>query len=74
MSRRRSASNGRGSVVTVTIAYAPPAGKLGKAFAKIFRREPKIQARQELKRFKQLMETGELPTAAMSPEAAVEEA
>lgn len=66
-------SNGRGTVVTVTIAYDPPAGKLGKAFAKVFRREPKIQARQELRRFKQLMETGELPTAAMRPEALVEE-
>jgi uncharacterized membrane protein len=56
------------------VTYEPPAGKLGKAFAKIFRREPKIQARQELRRFKQLMETGELPTAAMSLNAAIEEA
>ena len=69
----RDSANGRGTIVSVTIAYDPPAGKLGKAFAKIFRREPKIQARQELRRFKQLMETGELPTAAMTPEAAIEE-
>lgn len=62
----RDSANGRGTVVTVTIAYDPPAGALGKAFARIFRREPKIQARHELKRFKQLMETGELPTAARS--------
>jgi uncharacterized membrane protein len=62
----RDSPNGRGTIVTVTIAYDPPAGALGKAFAKIFRREPKIQARHELKRFKQLMETGELPTAARS--------
>jgi uncharacterized membrane protein len=62
----RDSPNGRGTIVTVTIAYDPPAGALGKAFAKIFRREPRIQARQELKRFKQLMETGELPTAARS--------
>jgi uncharacterized membrane protein len=70
----RDSANGRGTIVSVTIAYDPPAGKLGKAFAKIFRREPKIQARQELRRFKQLMETGELPTAAMTPAAAIEEA
>jgi uncharacterized membrane protein len=69
----RDSSNGRGTVVTVTIAYDPPAGKLGKAFAKVFRREPKIQARQELRRFKQLMETGELPTAVMRPESLLEE-
>jgi uncharacterized membrane protein len=69
----RESSNGRGTVVSVTIVYDPPAGKLGKAFAKIFRREPKIQARQELRRFKQLMETGELSTAAISPDAVLEE-
>ena len=69
----RDSSNGRGTIVSVTIAYDPPGGKLGKAFAKIFRREPKIQARHELRRFKQLMETGELPTAAITREAALEE-
>ena len=69
----RDSSNGRGTVVTVTIAYDPPAGALGKIFAKVFRREPKIQARQELRRFKQLMETGELPTSAITPEQAVAE-
>ena len=62
----RDSSNGRGTIVTVTIAYEPPGGALGKAFAKVFRREPKIQARHELRRFKQLMETGELPTSAMT--------
>ncbi len=66
-------SNGRGTVVSVTIAYDPPAGALGKAFAKIFRREPKIQARQELRRFKQLLETGELPTAAITSDTIDEE-
>ena len=64
----RDSPNGRGTIVSVTIAYKPPGGKLGKAFAKVFRREPTIQARQELRRFKQLMETGELPTAAMLPQ------
>jgi len=69
----RDSPNGRGTIVSVTIAYEPPGGALGKAFAKIFRREPKIQARQELRRFKQLMETGEIPTAAMNPSALNEE-
>jgi uncharacterized membrane protein len=63
----RDSPNARGTVVNVTIAYDPPGGKLGKAFAKVFRREPKIQARQELRRFKQLMETGEVPTS-VTPE------
>ena len=59
----RDSSNGRGTIVTVTVTYDPPAGALGKVFAKVFRREPRIQARQELRRFKQLMETGEIPIA-----------
>ena len=59
----REASNGRGTVVTATIAYDPPAGAVGKMFAKVFQREPKIQARRDLRRFKQLMETGEIPTS-----------
>jgi uncharacterized membrane protein len=56
-------TNDRGTIVAVTIAWDPPAGALGNLFAKIFRREPKVQARHELRRFKQLMETGELPTS-----------
>jgi len=59
----RDSGNGRGTVVSATIAYDPPAGKLGKIFAKVFQREPKIQARRDLRRFKQLMETGEIPTS-----------
>jgi uncharacterized membrane protein len=54
----------RGSVVTATIAYEPPAGTVGKVIAKLFQREPAIQARRDLRRFKQLMETGEVATAA----------
>ena len=58
----RESSNGRGTIVTATIAYDPPASKLGEIVAKLFGREPKIQARRDLRRFKQLMETGEVPT------------
>jgi uncharacterized membrane protein len=54
----------RGTVVTATIAYDPPAGFIGKTIAKLFQREPAMQARRDLRRFKQLMETGEVATAA----------
>ena len=64
----RDTTNGRGTQVSVNIVYDPPVGKLGKAVAKLFGREPNIQARQDLRRFKQLMETGEIPTSAMNPE------
>ena len=60
---------GRGTEVTATIAYDPPGGDLGKLIAKLFQKEPKIQARRELRRFKQLMETGEVSTT-KAPEAA----
>ncbi len=60
----RDASGGRGTAVTATIIYDPPAGVVGKIVAKMFQREPAIQARRDLRRFKQLMETGEIATAA----------
>jgi uncharacterized membrane protein len=70
----RDAPGGRGTVVTATIAYDPPAGAVGKLVAKLFQREPKIQARRDLRRFKQFMETGEIATsrinAEVNPEAA----
>jgi uncharacterized membrane protein len=55
--------NNRGTIVTATIAYDPPGTKLGALIAKMFGREPKIQARRDLRRFKQLMETGEVSTS-----------
>jgi len=61
--------DGRGTVVRVTLTYDPPAGTVGKLIAKLFQKEPKVQARQDLRRFKQLMETGEIATA-QPPDAA----
>ena len=56
----------RGSVVTLNLVYDPPAGLVGKLIAKLFQREPAIQARHDLRRFKQLMETGEIATPAIN--------
>ena len=52
------ASSGNGTVVRATISYDPPAGAAGRAVAKLFQREPAEQARQDLARFKELMERG----------------
>lgn len=60
---------GRGTEVRVFISYDPPAGVVGKVVAKVMQREPRIQARRELRRFKQLMETGEVSTS-KAPDAA----
>jgi uncharacterized membrane protein len=56
------APGGRGTEVRVVIEYIPPAGRVGFAVAKLFRREPKQQIEADLRRFKQLIETGEVPT------------
>ena len=59
----RDSTNGRGTIVTATIVYDPPAGNLGRMVAKLFEKEPHIQARRDLRRFKQLMEAGEVATS-----------
>jgi uncharacterized membrane protein len=59
----RDNSAGRGTEVTATILYDPPGGSLGKLAAKLFQKDPMTQARRDLRRFKQLMETGEVSTA-----------
>jgi uncharacterized membrane protein len=69
----RDATGGRGTAVTATVVYDPPGGTIGKIVAKMFQREPAIQARRDLRRFKQLMETGEIATAAVTREQSIDE-
>ena len=59
----RDSPDHRGTCVTVTVTYDPPGGSVGQLVARLFQKEPKLQAQQELRRFKQLMETGEVATA-----------
>ncbi len=56
------ASAGHGTIIKATIEYRPPAGEIGAAVAKLFGREPGMQAKSDLRRFKAVMETGEVPT------------
>lgn len=51
-------SSSGATLVRATISYDPPAGAAGQLIAKIFQREPAIQARQDLARFKEIMESG----------------
>jgi uncharacterized membrane protein len=48
----------RGTKVRVVMEYRPPAGQLGAAVAKLFGEEPGQILETDLRRFKQLMETG----------------
>jgi uncharacterized membrane protein len=50
----------RGTEVHVDLHYDPPAGSVGAMVAKLFGEEPSQQLRDDLRRFKQVMETGEL--------------
>jgi uncharacterized membrane protein len=58
---------GRGTEVVVRLRYEPPAGALGKTVAKIAFEEPDQQVREDLRRFKAVMETGEAPTTDGQP-------
>lgn len=58
----REAPGGRGTEVHAVIRYEPPAGALGRAIAKILGEEPQVQMREDLNRFKRLMETGDADT------------
>jgi uncharacterized membrane protein len=58
------AGPGRGTFVRLLMRYDPPAGILGKGMAKLLQREPHLQERRDLRRFKSLMETGEVATNA----------
>lgn len=54
------APGGRGTEVHVDLRYAPPAGKAGAMVAKLFGREPAQEIDGDLRRFKQVLETGEV--------------
>lgn len=63
----------RGTVVVATINYDQPFGTLGRVLSRIFQREPKMQAQRDLRRFKQLMETGEIATSSWTKQQREEE-
>lgn len=52
----------RGTELRVVLTYEPPAGQLGALVAKLFGEEPNQQVREDLRRFKQLMESGTIMT------------
>ncbi|HYE61885.1 MAG TPA: SRPBCC family protein [Phycisphaerales bacterium] len=63
----REAPAGRGTEVRVVLEYLPPAGKLGLAIAKAFGKTPGAQVRDDLRRLRQIIETGEVPTTEGQP-------
>jgi uncharacterized membrane protein len=61
------AAGDRGTEVHVTLSYTPPAGAVGVTIAKMFGEEPHKQIEDDLLRFKQFMETGEIATTEGQP-------
>lgn len=60
----------RGTEVHVVMDYIPPAGRLGHWVATLVGLSPQREMREDLRNFKRLMETGELPTIANQPHGA----
>jgi len=58
--RFRRAPGDRGTIVTFEAEYKPRAGALGAAIGKILAAIPKTQLQNDLRRFKQLIEVGEV--------------
>ena len=56
------APGGRGTIVRVEMQYSPPGGKAGALISKLFGENPAQQMDDDLRRFKQLIETGEITT------------
>lgn len=63
----KTAPNGRGTELMVELQYDPPGGLLGATFAKLWGEDPAKQIEDDLRRFKQFMETGEIPTTEGQP-------
>jgi uncharacterized membrane protein len=60
------AGPGRGTRVTVHLQYSPPGGKLGARIARLFGADAETEIREDLRRFKQLVEAGEVATTSGS--------
>lgn len=57
------AAEGRGTEVRALISFKPPMGGVGRMVAGWMQKDPHIQAKRDLRRLKQLMETGEIASS-----------
>lgn len=57
--RFETARGSKGTRITVDLRYVPPGGMLGARIARLFGREPGQEVQEDLRAFKQVMETGE---------------
>jgi uncharacterized membrane protein len=57
----------RGTRIRVRLQYSPRGGKVGVAVAKLLGRDAATEIREDLRRLKQLLEAGEVPTTTGQP-------
>jgi uncharacterized membrane protein len=57
----------RGTFVSAMMHYQPPGGRLASGVAKLIGKDPNHQVREDLRRFKSLIETGEIPSTRGQP-------
>jgi uncharacterized membrane protein len=57
----------RGTIVRVDVVYRPPGGRAGRLAAMLFNESPEQQIYDDLHRFKQIVETGEIVRSDGSP-------
>jgi uncharacterized membrane protein len=62
--RFRELPDGRGTEVRLRLEYVPPGGAAGVALAKLLKTLTIGQFREDLRRFKQIIEAGETPAVA----------
>jgi uncharacterized membrane protein len=72
--RFQPAPEGHGTYVRITMNYNPPAGKVGATLAQFLGAEPSQLIEDDLRRLKQIMETGEIATVAGQTSGRAEEA
>jgi len=67
------ATAGRGTRISISLQYEPPAGQVSVFLAKLFGRDADTEVEQELQRLKSIIEAGEVPTSDGQPTGRVEE-
>lgn len=65
--RFRAAPGDRGTEVRVMLAYSPPLGAAGTVYGRLFNRLTEQQIVEDLRRLKQVLEAGEVPTTEGQP-------
>ena len=68
------APGGRGTEVRVRLRWGPPGGRIGSGLLKLLGRDPESLVAEDLRRFRQVLEAGEVANVTGQPSGRAEEA